>query len=119
MSTPPTETDLLRALQLDAGPRGVRLFRNNVGAYKLPSGQMLRYGVANPGGSDLLGWTSRVLTAADVGQRVAIFTAIEAKRHPRRPTVDQLRFLDAVDAAGGLTSVAYAVEDLARMLLPK
>lgn len=111
-----TETDLLRAIQLDATPRGVRLLRNNCGAYRLPDGSMLRYGVGNPGGADLIGWHSRVIGPADVGRTVAIFTAIEGKRLPRRPTVDQMRFLEAVQAAGGLATVAYAVEDIERLL---
>lgn len=116
MSTPPTETDLLRALQLDATQRGLRLFRNNVGAYTLPNGSVLRYGVCNPGGSDLIGWTPHVVTSADVGRTLAVFTAVEGKRLPRRVTPAQAAFLDAVQAAGGLGTVAYAVEDLDAML---
>lgn len=116
MSTPPTETDLLRALQLAATPMDVRLMRNNVGALTTARGTVVRYGVGGTGGSDLIGWTSRVLTSDDVGRRVAIFTAVEGKVMPRRPTVDQMRFLDAVRDAGGLTCVAYHVDDLARTL---
>lgn len=111
-----TETDLLRAIQLDAPMHGLRLFRNNVGAYQLPNGTMLRYGVQNPGGSDLIGWHSRVIVPQDVGRTLAVFVAVETKLLPRRPTVDQMRFLEAVERAGGLTSVAYAVEDVARMV---
>jgi hypothetical protein len=116
MSTPPSETDLLRALQLDATQRGLRLFRNNCGAFRKPDGAVLRYGVGSPGGSDLIGWTPHVVTATDVGRTLAVFTSVEGKRLPRRPTVDQMRFLEAVDAAGGLTCVAYHVDDLAVML---
>ncbi len=112
MSTPPTETDLLRAIQLAATPLNVRLLRNNVGALTDQRGRVVRYGVGGNGGSDLIGWTSLTVTPAMVGQRVAIFTAVEGKRLPRRPTLDQMRFLDAVQGAGGLGVVAYAVEDL-------
>jgi len=115
MSTPPTETDLLRALQLDATPRGVRLFRNNVGQYTDPRGHVIRYGLG-VGSSDLIGWTPHVVVPEDVGRTLAIFTAVEGKRLPRRVTPQQAAFLDAVQAAGGLATVAYATDDLRRML---
>lgn len=115
MSTPQTETDLLRALQLDATQRGLRLFRNNVGALTDIRGTVVRYGLC-VGSSDLIGWTPHVVTSADVGRTVAIFTAVEGKRLPRRVTPQQAAFLDAVQAAGGLGTVAYAVDDLAAML---
>jgi hypothetical protein len=115
MSTPPTETDLLRALQLDATKRGLRLLRNNVGALTDIRGHVVRYGLC-VGSSDLIGWTPHLVTATDVGRTLAIFTAVEGKRVPRRVTPQQQAFIDAVRAAGGLACVAYAVEDLERML---
>lgn len=116
MTTPATETDLLRALQLDAPTHALRLLRNNVGAYQDTRGVWIRYGVGHPGGADLIGWQSRVITLDDVGRTFARFVAVEGKKLPRKPTTEQLQFLDAVQRAGGLTCVAYAVEDLARMV---
>lgn len=115
MSPPPTETDLLRALQLDASPRGVRLFRNNVGALTDSRGRVVRYGLC-VGSSDLIGWQSLVITPEMVGQWFARFVAVEGKKLPRVATPEQTAFIAAVRAAGGLGTVAYAVDDLARML---
>lgn len=63
------------------------------------------------GSSDLVGWTSRVITAADVGKRVAIFTAIEAKDGAGRADTDQRRFIDNVQAAGGIAGVARTADE--------
>lgn len=101
----------------------VRIFRNNTGmawvgdARRLPNGDVLIKN-ARPlhaglvkGSSDLIGWTTREITPDMVGERVAIFTAIEAKDGTGRASADQRRFLDAVTAAGGIAGVARAPED--------
>jgi hypothetical protein len=63
----------------------------------------VRYGVGGNGGSDLIGWTS-------VGGK-AIFTAIEVKRPGKKPTEEQLAFIGAVVAQGGIGAVCYSVQD--------
>lgn len=111
-----TETDLLRVLQLAASPLGLRLFRNNVGMLQDARGRWVNYGVGGTGGADLIGWHTRVIGPHDVGRTAAIFVAVEGKVKPRKPTVDQMRFLDAVDAAGGRSVVAYTTDDLAALV---
>lgn len=91
------------------------LFRNNVGAYKTESGAWVRYGVCNPGGSDVLGWVSKVITKDMVGQRVAIFVAIEVKApgghtDPKRLAAQE-HFVQVVADAGGLAGFARSTED--------
>lgn len=63
------------------------------------------------GGADLIGWRSRVIQPEDVGTRVAVFTALEAKQGSGRVTEAQARFLQAVEAAGGIARVVRSVED--------
>lgn len=63
------------------------------------------------GGADLIGWRSRVIQPEDVGTRVAVFTALEAKQGSGRVTEEQARFLQAVEAAGGIARVVRSVED--------
>lgn len=77
--------------------------------------QPIRMGLC-VGGSDLIGWTSRVMQPDDVGRRYAVFTAVEVKAPRGRVTEDQAKFLDAVQAAGGLAGVARS-EDEARAIL--
>ena len=53
--------------------------RNNCGSYKTPEGGFVKYGVGNPGGSDLIGLRSLVVTPQMVGQRIGQFVAVEAQ----------------------------------------
>jgi hypothetical protein len=98
-----TESAILRRYLLGL-PKHVRLFRNNVGVLVDRYGTHVRYGLC-PGSSDLIGWTSRTITPADVGETWAIFTAVEVKSATGRLTQEQRVFLHAVEAAGGLASV--------------
>lgn len=105
------------------------LFRTNSGKawlagagkpYRLPDGSMvvpgarpvaLGLGLVNgdpvAGQSDLNGWLSMVVTPQMVGQRIAVFTALEAKRtEGGRTSGDQLNFVNQVTQAGGIAGVA-------------
>ena len=105
------EMNRLRAIMLGLSTPGVRLFRNNCGALKDADGRLIRYGVANPGGSDLIGWKSVTVTPEMVGQKLAIFLAIEVKGERTRVTDQQRNFIERVRLDGGLAGVARSVED--------
>jgi len=107
------ESNLLNAILLELGRGPVRLFRNNVGVLQDRNGQHIRYGVCNPGGSDLIGWTRVTVTPEMVGSTVAVFTAVETKTEKGRVTPEQERFIAAVVDAGGKAGVARSVEDAA------
>ena len=96
-----TEAELMREIQMAISSMGHRVFRNNIGVYKSERGDYIRYGVCNPGGSDLLGWT-----------KDGRFLAIEVKGPKGRVTSQQTLFLDAVNRAGGVGIVARSVNDL-------
>lgn len=106
-----SELALLRKLQLRATALGMRLFRNNTGALQNTRGEWVHYGLCR-GSSDLIGWTPVTITPAMVGRTLAVFTAVEAKTGRVPVTVEQRRFLDAVNGAGGVAVVARKVEDL-------
>lgn len=72
------ETGVQRKILVSVAGKST-LFRNNCGQYKVESGAIIRYGIANPGGSDLIGWTPKTITLEMVGKTVAVFTAIEVK----------------------------------------
>lgn len=105
------EGNLMRRLML-ALPRAVTIFRNNQGVARYPDGSAVKYGIANPGGSDLIGWTSRTVTANMVGQKIAIFTAIEVKTGTGRLSAPQEQFLKCVESAGGIAVVARSESDI-------
>lgn len=119
-----TGTGLMHRVMLAIGrlPH-VKIFRHNVAMAwvgdwrKLPNGDVL---IKNPrvlhaglvrGGSDLLGWTSRRVTLADVGQVWAVFTALETKDSNKAPTTDQRNFIAQVQAAGGIAGVVRSEGD--------
>lgn len=107
------ESELIRRILLQASENGARLFRNNTG--KGWVGEIIRQTPAEitlrnyrifaaglcVGGSDLVGWSPRVIN----DQRVALFTAIEAKTGRLKPTHEQESFLAAVERAGGIARV--------------
>lgn len=95
---------------------GLRVFRQNVGAYKDPrSGRVIRYGL-HTGSADLIGWHSVVITPAMVGHRFARFVSIEVKTPTGRLSPEQETWQAAVQKAGGIAVVARSVDDV-RFLL--
>lgn len=106
-----SEAAVSSRIVLAASKRGIRLFRNNVGACQAEDGRVIRYGLANEStrinsvikSSDYIGITPRTIN----GQRVGVFTSIEVKRAGWHYTgigreVAQKRWLDFVNASGGI-----------------
>lgn len=107
------EGELIRRILLQASENGARLFRCNTGKgwvgqvvsqtpelITLKNYRVFTAGLTN-GGSDLIGWSPRIID----DQRVAVFTAIEAKTGRLKPTHEQESFLAAVERAGGIAKV--------------
>lgn len=94
-----TEAEIMRDIQVAISQAGHRVFRNNCGSLKDMRGQWVRFGIANPGGSDLIGWTSS-----------GRFLAIEVKTATGRATDEQRQFIAAVRAAGGYAGIARTPE---------
>lgn len=107
---------VLRNILLACGRAGVRLWRNNVGALEDKTGRVVRYGLCK-GSSDLIGWRTVEVTPDMVGQRLAVFVALEVKDRGRL-TAEQAVFLRAVEQAGGIAAEVRSVED-ARAALQK
>lgn len=105
-----SEAALVHAIRLALSQGPVRLFRNNVGMAVDAQGNHIRYGLV-PGSSDLIGWRTRIIRPVDVGCEWAVFCAIEAKSAKGTPSSDQVNFIHAVRAAGGLAGIARTVED--------
>ena len=83
-----SEAAVQQQIRLEAGNRGVGLWRNNNGATFDEDGRLIRYGLANDSKAmsaklkshDLIGVTPHLVTVQDVGSTVGIFTSIEVKR---------------------------------------
>lgn len=112
------ETDLQQRIRLAVGLLpDLRLWRNNSG--KLPdprTGRWVQFGVASPGGSDLIGYRTIEITPDMVGQKVAVFTAIEIKTPTGRATPAQRHFIDHIRAAGGIAAIVRSVAEAQRIL---
>lgn len=129
------ETAIMHAILLDASRGDSRLFRQNVGmawagkAQKIDRVRSMQLGPgdvvirgARPfhagieGMADLGGWHTVTVTPGMVGQRVAVYVAVEVKTAAGRPTPEQRSFIDAVTRAGGRAGVARSVADAVKIL---
>lgn len=116
-STPGTgksETWVQSAVRLEASRLGMRLFRNNVGAFQNPAGQWVRFGLANDSAAlskrlksgDLVGVRPVVVTSAHVGQTLGVFMSREIKAAGWHYTgtpheVAQLNWINLINSLGG------------------
>ena len=124
-----SERQIQTQILLQCGRGDTRLFRQNVGqgwvgrlirqqagTVELAAARPLHAGLCE-GSSDLIGWRTVEVTPDMVGQRLAVFAAIEVKSATGRPTPEQTAFLAAVREAGGVACVARSVEDAERALI--
>lgn len=111
---PHSENYVQSLVRLEAGRRGVKLWRNNVGVLNDETGRPVRYGLGNDSpalnkaikSGDLIGWRPLRVTHALVGARIAQFVSRECKRPNWNFTATerekaQLRWAEAVNADGG------------------
>ncbi len=105
------ENELQNRIRLAVGRfTNVRLFRNNVGLFKTQDGRSVKTGLC-VGSSDLIGFTSRIITSDMIGQKVAIFTAIEIKTVKGEVDEQQYKFVNMVTSHGGIASIVRSVDD--------
>lgn len=125
-----SETDIKRTILLAHGLRTphCRMFNNPVGeayagrvisrdgsAVTISPAYRITYGLM-VGSGDLIGWTSRIITPGMVGQRVAVFTSEEVKT-ATGPTRDrQVKWRDAVAAAGGIAGIVRTPDEAVRLV---
>jgi hypothetical protein len=109
-----SEAAVQSIVRLEAARKGLKLWRNNVGALLDTRGVPVRYGLANDSpqlnkvvkSGDLIGWRPVLITPAHVGSRIAQFVSRECKRPGWRFNGDdheraQLRWAETVMADGG------------------
>lgn len=109
-----SEGDVQARLRLEASRRGIKLFRNNVGAAYMIDGGFVRYGLANDSkklnnklkSSDLIGIKPVLINNRHVGHTLGQFIAREVKESAWKyrgteREVAQLAFIEMVVAMGG------------------
>lgn len=98
------EMDILRSVQLALSEAGAITWRNNSGCLKDARGVPVKFGVGNPGGSDLIGiYKGR-------------FCAFEIKTAKGKATPAQLNFIAAVIRHGGIAGVVRSAEEALELL---
>lgn len=110
------EKPILNEIMLSFTKQKARVFRNNVGMLEDKQGRKVRYGLCK-GSSDLIGWKETIITPAMVGQKVAIFTAVEVKTGKMKATKEQGQFIDAVNIAGGIGMIVYSSHEAEQKLV--
>lgn len=101
-------------IQIEAGRRGVHLWRNNCGALSDGKGRLVRFGLGNTSARANEAFKSSDLIGVLPGGK---FIAVECKepgwKGVRSPhEIAQEKFLKAVRAAGGVGIFAQSVKDV-------
>ena len=113
-----------KVVRLRASSLGMKLMRNNSGAYQDDTGRLIRFGLGNESKrvndhikfGDYIGWTPITITPEMIGKTVAVFTNIEikpgekgvknalrkAENKPESREAGQLRAINLVREAGGI-----------------
>jgi hypothetical protein len=121
-----SESAFLRTLLIAASEFGARLFRNQVGVYRLAhptcrschcDGRTISSGLG-PGSPDLVGWLPITIGPEHLGRTLAVFVAVEAKTHTGRVGAHQRAFLAQMAEQGAIVGVVRSVADLDRLLTP-
>ena len=100
-----TEAEIMRDIQIAVSELGCRVWRNNIGILQDRNGKYVCYGVCNPGGSDLIGFTNK-----------GRFLAIEVKTEKGTVTTEQAQFILTVNQFGGIAFVARSVSEAVSIL---
>lgn len=128
------ESDILKRTMVVASDQGATVFRNNTGmgwtgqATQFSSHRQVHVGPgdvlvrhARPlhaglikGSSDAIGWIPTEITQDMVGNKAAVFLALETKSTGGRLTIEQKNFIDRVNEAGG---VGLVVTDPSKLKL--
>jgi hypothetical protein len=111
-----SEQQTQQAIRLQLSRGDTRLWRNNSGTLYDRNGRPVQFGLCK-GSSDLIGLRTVTIGPEHVGQRLAVFAAVEVKSATGRATPEQLAFIDVVQQMGGFAGVARSVDDAARILL--
>lgn len=110
------EQSILKRIMLACSRGNSRLWRNNCGQLQDKDGRWIRYGIANPGGADLIGWTSVTVTPEMIGKRIALFTALEVKGPKGRATKEQEAFIANVKRSGGIAGIVRSADEAISLL---
>ena len=98
------EQDIQRLIMLALSEAGCLIWRNNTGVLKNAAGIPIKFGLC-VGSSDLIGLTP-----------TGRFLAVEIKTPTGKATPEQIRFIEAVRARGGIAGIARSPAEALALL---
>lgn len=98
------ESDIQRLIMLALSEAGCIIWRNNTGVLKNAAGIPIKFGLC-VGSSDLIGITPS-----------GRFLAVEIKTPKGKATPEQIRFIEAVRARGGIAGIARSPAEALALL---
>lgn len=117
-----SEAANINAIRVEASLKGMRMFRNNVGAATMPDGSFIRFGLANDSSglnkeiksADLIGIRPVMIVTEHVGRIIGQFVSREVKAQDWRYSgtdreVAQLKWAQLISSLGG--DAAFATGD--------
>lgn len=113
------ETAIVNDIMMALSRRGVAVWRNVRGKFRPLHGDQNRViaaGLLSPGASDLIGIMPMTITQEMVGQRVAVFVAIEVKTPTGSVQPEQTAFIDKIRRYGGIAGIARSADDAAEII---
>lgn len=99
-----SETNIVQQIRLECADIAM-LFRNNTGKLQDRLGRWVTFGLF-VGSSDIVGL-----------RKDGRFIAIEVKVPGKKPTADQIKFINSVQRFGGNAGVATSVEEARKIIL--
>lgn len=122
------ESIILKIIQNNSLFFNAKLFRNNVGMFNIiekNKRRVVKTGLCK-GSSDLIGYTTKLITQEMVGKPIAVFTAVEVKKSDWKKDKKlnpheemQKNFLDNVVNDGGLAGFATDIDDFKNIINKK
>ncbi len=111
-----SEIELQNQIRIAISKPTVKMFRNNVGSVEGKDGRRITFGLC-VGSSDLIGFKSVTITPDMVGQKIAVFTALEVKTPTGKVSPAQTKFVDMVNNHGGIGAIVRSVDDAVEQVL--
>ena len=107
------ESSIVQNIRLSCAPSV--LWRNQCGA-AMQGDHLIRYGIGNPGGSDLIGIVPVKITMRHVGHTLGRFVAAEVKTKTGTASPAQLAFIRRVQELGGIGGIVTSPADFQALL---
>lgn len=106
---------------LDSNASGMayvgKLIKHNGSSVVLGFARRMSFGVFSPGGPDMIGIKTIIISKDMVGQKIGQFVGVEIKKpEGGRLTVEQAEVIGMINMRGGLSGVVTSVDDLIQLL---